>query len=107
MLRAINHGYKVIYIDNLKLSHPVPIPKETAQSIEKIQSYYFGLGALYSKHISELNERYLIPFYLEVKGKLLIKNILSIVFSKYNSTNKSLIAFNSGYKTYKEKVNGN
>ena len=77
LLRGFRNGYKVKYIQNLELRHPVPIPKKNLcvenQSI-KMADYYEGLGALYKKHMILTGMRDYRVLYYEVIIKFQIND---------------------------------
>lgn len=102
LLRGLRRGYTVVFIKDLILKHPYPIPDCSIQNYnanEKRALYYKGLGALFKKHLFINKMHGLLVCYLEVWIKLLIKKIL---FFKYGSKQikKQMACLKEGVKRY-------
>lgn len=81
ILRGLQRGYRVKYIENMKLNHPVPNynSKDGDETIKKVQ-YFEGLGALFKKHYLD-GKIYELKFcYIELILKFKIKLILRFVY---------------------------
>lgn len=77
LLRGYKQGYRVIYLKNMSLKHPVPIRNESKEKIyEKLEKYSIGRGALYRKHLKSLELKWIIICFAEEYGKIILKNII-------------------------------
>lgn len=107
LLRSLQKGYEVIYINGLKLMHPIPISKhyDGVININKEVTYFEGLGALYKKHFLLGKNKRLCICYCELWLKLLIKILLPFRYDT-KSTIKYLKGLKYGIDNYgKEKNN--
>lgn len=103
LLRAIYNGYHVMYLKDLILFHPYPVPCKTSTNIEKSMlkraKHLEGLGALIKKHRTEYKNRIIMETYYETKIKLFIKYILKK--SIRGAIRKQIDGFNKGYDNYR------
>ena len=98
LLRGMGFGYKVMYLNSLKLEHPCPKVKDniytTEQKMHKRAKYLEGLGALLKKHIANLRDYSLCGIVLENEVKLIIKGIVcknrKITFEQLKCFNRGL-----------------
>lgn len=101
LFRCQKKGYSIYYNSNCKLSHPVSVSQNILPvSNKKIASYYYGIGAFYRKHIFYEKNYSLVPLYVEVLTKLIIKTML---FFRYDmkTTISFCLSFNKGFKDYR------
>lgn len=105
ILRGMKKGYRVVYLKNLRLKHPVPIPTDKDDDKEairiKMKAYHKGFGALYKKHLFYRHSYELIFCYLEIWIKLIIKRIYVRKFDR-DLTKAQINGWCYGLKHYKE-----
>lgn len=98
ILRALKYGYRVKYLTEMTLSHPVPAIKRQL-SHQKRKMYAEGLGALFSKH-----KGYKILTLLRIEHKLrLIAKILVFKGEKKELAINEYNGFKEGYSRYAKK----
>ena len=102
LLRSIKVGYKVMYIKDSTLKHPVPIPSKitsTKLNEEKRALYFEGTGALYKKHMCGLGMKKLILCYIEIILKFFVKAIITKGERRYY-VKMQYESFLRGFKEY-------
>lgn len=97
LLRAIAKGFKIKYINEMRLKHPIPVIKKPFD-VCKSEEYYEGIGALFSKHKNEASVKLV---YFEKLIKLLTKSMI------YRGENKEIVSkqlcgFRRGFHSYQE-----
>lgn len=97
LLRAMNAGYKIMYVPELQIKHPYPITAETGKASKK-GNYYEGIGALYKKHKKDIKIK---PTFFEIWIKFFIKQIIYRGEKRTNNRN-NMKSFIYGYKSYRE-----
>lgn len=100
LLFATRNGYKVVYAENVKLSHPSGnlIKLEDKEINEKVNRYAKGQGALFCKKIKFQKDKRVIPYFIERLFRLIAKKIISYFQLK---NNKELNFFLVGYKEFR------
>lgn len=99
LLRAKAKGFKIKYIKEMKLKHPIPAIKKPFD-ICKSEKYYEGTGALISKHKNEIS---VLIVYLEKLIKLLIKSII-YTGEKKEIANRQLGGLKRGFHSYQKQA---
>lgn len=102
LLRGIQAGFYVKYVQDLKLKHPVPVKYSEStdeEKAEKRSTYFKGLGALYKKHMVKGKMNGLKLMYGEVIIKFIVKKFA------YKDDKKKYVcnqfdAFRKGYKEF-------
>ena len=97
LLRAKVQNYQVLYCSDVKVIHPhenAVIAVDQSAENRKVQSYPFGIGAMYKKQLINGNTNVLLPL-----TEQLFKNFLKKIMKQKNS-NIIMNRFIQGYKTY-------
>lgn len=95
LLRALKKGYRVKFIDGLRLKHPVPVIQRPIDS-DKKRKYAMGLGALFRKH-----RGYGSLFFVKVEHVLrLLAKIVLLKGDRRKQAIEELKGLRDGYTQY-------
>lgn len=105
ILRCLYQGYKVRYFCDLKLLHPVILHSyeiKNTQGSNKMENYLYGHGAMFRKHISQINNKSLYIILIE---KYMIYNIKKVILAKDKKLQIKLeqAALYRGWQDYKKR----
>lgn len=95
LLRAYRKGYRVFFNKKSKAIHPYGVQQCDEVNSCKLDSYAYGIGAMYSKNFSIC---ILIPFLEQV-----VKYICKCIMLKPNSKSQ-FTYFINGFKAYKKRI---
>lgn len=98
LVRMMKTGGKVIYLSNLRLRHPVPVPESNLALTRKQYEYSYGIGAFYRKNIKNLRDALL--FFAFVKRTM--KEILRffVYWNDRKNISSQIIGLIKGYRDY-------
>lgn len=100
ILRILKNNFKINYLSNLITFHP-----KDAKNISKMESYGFGLGAVYRKNLDFRNFIFLFPkFLIEIFGRLFLSLKAFLLIKKDNFHYHYLKGFISGFTKYEKNI---
>lgn len=96
MLRAINRGYRTLYVREIEIKHPHEkvVKMYDVENAKKKISYMQGAGAMIKKSISLKNIRSRVILY---RNEIIIKRLVKLIMGDKQSKNE-LRAFIEGYR---------
>jgi len=100
ILRILKENFEIKYLAELITFHP-----QDVKNISKMDSYGFGLGAVYRKNLNFKNFIFLVSkFLLEIFGRLFLTTKILLLNDKNNFHWHYLKGFIHGFKKYEKDI---